>query len=262
MPITIDDLHPVYASSETVDPQELDRLESEFGADLPRGFRAFLMKFGHGWINDWLQFYCPDTSLLQNQRERLLVQFDSQHEYLMYEGPDLTRDDIAGSIQVGIVTDDMHLFACPRYPGSLFDWSEGTISHHNTGIELLDPFAALHMEKFAYFTPLQPVPENGYVVCSRKKLAVGDVVQAIRQQCGGAAHQVDVGGEIPAFWVFASNLSAKFHIFAGRDSHSGNVYTKYCTSPEALSKVETAIHAAEVQLGVQFKPASSSEIAV
>src|SRR5262249_45376452 len=73
--VTIDDIHPVYRSSKRVPEKQLDALRRELGAELPRGYRAFLTRFGHGWINDWLQIYCPDADLLHKQRESLVRRF-------------------------------------------------------------------------------------------------------------------------------------------------------------------------------------------
>lgn len=263
MPITIDDVHAVYRSSTRVTEKQLDAAENQLGAELPRGYRAFLTQFGHGWINDWLQFYCPDTNLLEWQREEMLQQFDDDSQgAIACDGGKLTRSDIVSSIQIGIVTDVRYLFACRRFPGSLFDWSGRTITQHETGLEVLDPFAALGMDKFAYFIPLQPVSENGYVVCRSKRLTVPDVVQAFEDQCGESVHAIDVSREIPAYWIFPEKLGVKFHVFAGKDNRYGNTYVKYRTAPKVLAKVESIINLAGEQLGVKFKPASTNKRAV
>jgi len=90
-----DDIHIVYRSSKRVTAKQLDRLESLFGAELPRGYRAFLTQFGHGWINGWLQFYCPDATLIKYQRESMLQDFDDESQGdIDYDGAQLTRADM------------------------------------------------------------------------------------------------------------------------------------------------------------------------
>src|SRR5437667_10823596 len=103
--LTIDDIHAVYRSSKRVTEKQLDALERELGAELPRGYRAFLTRFGHGWINDWLQIYCPDADLSQKQRESLVQRFgDYTREFTInYDGAKLTEDDINTSVQIAIV---------------------------------------------------------------------------------------------------------------------------------------------------------------
>src|SRR5262245_47368294 len=92
--VTIEDIHPVYRSSKRVTEKQLDAVERELGAELPRGYRAFLTRFGHGWINDWLQIYCPDTDLLQEQRESLVQRFEeyTSKDMIIYNGARLTED--------------------------------------------------------------------------------------------------------------------------------------------------------------------------
>ncbi len=42
--VTIDDVHAVYRSSKRVTEKQLDTLERELGAELPRGYREFLTR--------------------------------------------------------------------------------------------------------------------------------------------------------------------------------------------------------------------------
>lgn len=263
MPITLGDVHAVYRSSKRVTPRMLDRVVAALGAELPRGFREFLTRLGHGWVNDWLQFYCPDARLIENQRSEMLRQFeDDRLGAVDCRGAKLTRTDIASSIQLGIVTDVRYLFACPRFPGSLFDWSERTIVRHRKGIEALDPFAALDMDKFAYFIPLNPVSENGSLVCQSKRLAVTDAVQALERHCRGTVHIVDIGRGTPAYWIFPARLGAMFHVFARADNPQAGVRLKYRASPKAFARVQSVIEEVEGTLQVRFKPAANTRRSV
>jgi len=161
------------------------------------------------------------------------------------------------------VTDVRYLFACPRFPGSVFDWEIRTITQHKEGIENLDPFAALHMDKLAYFIPLRPTSEGGYVFCRSKRLTVPDIVEAMEDQCEGNVQRLDISRpESSAYWIFPTELGAKFHVFAGRNKRLGNIYIKYQTSPKTLAKVEGVMNDLEQNLRIKFKPASHNKIAV
>lgn len=255
------DIHAVYRSSKRVTEKQLDALESRLGAKLPQGYREFLTQFGHGWINDWLQIYCPDAELLQKQREALVRRFDdyTRNYGIEYDGAKLTADDMATSIQIGLNQDVLQLIACPRYPGSAFAWDNLTITQHKTGVELLDPFAAV--DKFPYFFPLQPAPEHRSLACTSKRLQVQAVVQALEDYCQGAAIVVDVdegpgpGKRSPAFWVFPQTLGVKLHVYAVETDRDRRVYLTFGTSPAHLAKVETVIEEVSNQLGSKFKPA-------
>lgn len=129
--MTIDDIHAVYRSSKRVTQKQFDALQRELGAELPRGYRAFLTRFGHGWINDWLQIY-SDAELLQQQREALVRRFgDDTHDYTIdYDGAKLSEEEINTCVQIGIDQDVTQLFACRSFPGSVFAWSGLTITQH------------------------------------------------------------------------------------------------------------------------------------
>lgn len=263
MSITIEDIHPVYRSAKRVTQKRLDKLEAEFGAELPRGYRSYLTTLGHGWLNDWLQIYCPDADLLVEQRKSLMEYFEkyTREGMLTFRGAKLKLEDIQASIQIGIDQDVMQLFACPRFPGSVFEWSGITITQHSGGVERLDPFAGMRMETFAYFFPHQPAPEYRSLACQSKKLAVDEVVQTIENLCKGGARVVDVdegpdpGSRTPAFWLFPEKLGVKFHVYGVETSKYRRVYLTFGTSPKHLPKVESVIEQAGDQLGVRFKPA-------
>jgi hypothetical protein len=262
--VTIDDIHAVYRSSRRVTEKQLDALQSELGAELPRGYREFLTRFGHGWINDWLQIYCPDAGLLQQQREALARHFgDDTRDYTIdyCPGAKLREDDIHTCVQIGIDQDVTRLFACRRFPGSVFAWSGLTITQHTAGVEVLDPFAGMRMDKFAYFFPLKPVPEFRSLACQSKKLAVQEVVQALEDRCKSPVHVIDVdegpglGSRSPAFWLFPEKLGVKLHVYGVETDRDRRVYLTFGTSPKLLSKVDAVISEASNQLSVKFKPA-------
>jgi hypothetical protein len=261
--VTIDDIHPVYVASKRVTDKQLDALERELGAELPRGYRAFLTRFGHGWINDWLSIYCPGADLLQEQRESLARRFgDYTRDYTInYDGAKLTEDDIKTSVQIGINQDVMQLLACRRFPGSVFAWENLTITQHTTGVEVLDPFAAMRMDRFAYFFPAEPVPEHRSLAYRSKRLDVREVVQALEDRCKGPAYVIDVdegpglGTRSPAFWLFPQKLGVKLHVYAVETDRNRRVYLASGTSRKLLSKVDALIEEASYQLGVKFKPA-------
>jgi hypothetical protein len=261
--VTIDDVHAIYPSAKRVTEKQLDTLEREFGVGLPRGYRAFLKRFGHGWINDWLQIYCPDAGLLKEQRESLVRDF-LQHtrEYTTsFDGAKLSEADMRSCVQIGIDQDLMRLFACPRFPGSVFAWSSLTITRHKAGVEVLDPFAGMRMDKFAYFFPLEPVPEYRSLACQSKKLKVQEVIQAVEDQCKGSVRVIDVdegpglGTRSPAFWLFPQGLGVKLHVYGVEIERHRRVYLTLGTSPKLLAKVVLLIEEAANRLGVKFKPA-------
>jgi hypothetical protein len=260
--VTIDDIHPVYRSSKRVTEKQLNALERELGAELPRGYRAFLTRLGHGWINDWLQIYCPDADLLRVQRESLVRRFSeyTRDDMIPYQGGKLTEDDIKTSVQIGINQDVMQLFACRRFPGSAFAWDGLGLTQLTAGVEVLDPFG-MRVDGFAYFFPLEPVPEYRSLACRSKRLEVREVVQALEDRCKGPAYVIDVdegpglGTRSPAFWLFPRTLGVKLHVYAVETDRDRRVYLTFGTSPKLLSKVDALIEAASYQLGVKFRPA-------
>ncbi len=257
------DIHVVYRSSKRVTLKQLDRLEAEFGAALPLGYRDFLTHLGHGWINDWLQLYCPNRDLMMEQRNSLVERFEqySCDQLMRFDGAELKMDDIGSSIQIGIDQDDMQLFACPRFPGTVFDWSGFTITQHESGVERLDPFAGMRMGTFAYFIPLQPVPEYRSFACQSKRLPVEDVVRTFEVLCKGGVHVIDVdegpgqGARTPAFWIFPKKLGVKLHVYGVETSRHRRIYLTIGTSPKLLPKVESLIASVMNELRVNFKPA-------
>src|SRR5262249_31351719 len=158
--------------------------------------------------------YCPDADSLKEQRESLARDFVRYtRDYgPSFEAADLSEEDMRTCIQIGANQDVMRLFACRRFPGSVFEWSGLTITKHKTGVEVLDPFAALRMDLFAYFFPNEPVPEFRSLACQSKTLEVGEVVRAIEERCKGPVHVIDVdegpglGTRTPAFWLFPEKL--------------------------------------------------------
>ncbi len=260
MSITIDDIHVVYRSSKRVTQKQLDKLKTEFGAELPLGYRRLVMTLGHGWINDWLQIYRPDAELLAEQRNSLIQRFTNSPP-LDCKGAKLKLADITTSVQIGIDQDTTQIFACKRFPGSVFEWSDFTITRHKRGLERLDGIAGMQMERFAYFLPLSPIPEHRSLACQSKKLPVEDVVQALQDQCRGDSHVVDVdegpepGSRTPAFWVFPKKLGVMLHVYAVETNRTRRVVLTLGTSPKLLPKVEALINSAAETLGVRFKPA-------
>jgi hypothetical protein len=261
--VTIDDVYAVYPSSKPVTQKQLDGLQRELGAELPRGLRDFLTRFGHGWVNDWLQIYLPDAGLLKEQRESLVRDF---HQYTCdyttsFDAAKLAEADMRSCVQIGINQDVMRLFACSRFPGSVFAWSGLTITRHKAGVEVLDPFAAMHMDRFAYFFPADPAPEFRSLACQSKRLEVKDVVHALKEQCKGTVHVIDVdegpgmGMRTPAFWVFPEKLGAKLHVYGVESAHDRRVYLTFGASPTHLPMVESLIEEASGQLAVKFKSA-------
>ncbi|MEQ8790768.1 MAG: hypothetical protein RIC55_31005 [Pirellulaceae bacterium] len=260
--VTTNDVHAVYPASKRVTVTQLNALQREFGAELPRGYRAFLNRFGHGWINDWLQIYCPDAALLNEQRESLVRDFlQYTDDYTSFDSAKLSEADMRSCIQIGIDQDVMRLFACPRFVGSVFAWSGLAITRHKAGVEVLDPFAGMRMDKFAYFFPLEPVPEYRSLACQSKTLDVQAVVQAVEDRCRGPVHVIDVdegpglGTRTPAFWLFPEKLGVKLHVYAVETDRGRRVYLTFGTSQKLLSKVDTLIGAVSRKLGVKFKPA-------
>ena len=263
MSTTVKDIYVVYRSSKRVTPKQLDQLAAALGAELPHGYRDFLTHLGHGWINNWLQIYCPERDLLREQRDSLIQRFEeySHDEMITFEGAKLKLDDIHSSVQIGVDQDGMQLFACPRFPGSVFEWSGVTITQHKGGVEMLDPFAGMRMETFAYFFPLKPVSVHRSLACQSKRLAVQDVVQAFETLCRGGVQALDVdegpgiGSRAPAFWVFPNRLGVKLHVYGVETARHRRVYLTFGTSPSALTKVESLIESVADELGVKFKPA-------
>lgn len=260
MSMTVDDIHAVYRSSKRVTQKQLDSLEAEFGAELPLGYRNYLMTLGHGWVNDWLQIYCPEPDLLAEQRNSLIQRF-TDNPPLACEGAKLRIADINTCIQIGIDQDTTQIFACKRFPGSVFEWSGFTITRHKRGLERLDGIAGMGMERFAYFFPLEPVPVHRSLACQSKKLAVRDVVLTLEDHCRGDSYVVDVdegpepGTRTPAFWVFPRKLGVKLHVYAIESNRTRRVVLTLGTSRKLLPKVEALIDSAAEALGVRFKPA-------
>lgn len=260
--VTIDDIHLVYKSSKRVTKKQLDALEQELGAELPRGYRAFLTRFGHGWVNDWLQIYCPDAELIREQRDELVRRFGeyTREGMIRFDGAKLTENDINTCIQIGINQDVMQLFACRRFPGSVFKWDGLYVTQLKTGVEVLDPFG-MRVDGFAYFFPLEPVPTHRSLACQSKRLEVSQVVQAVEELCKGAVRVIDVdegpglGARTSAFWLFPLKLGVKLHVYGVETSRDRRVYLTFGTSPKLLPKVEALIEAISNQLAVRFKPA-------
>jgi hypothetical protein len=247
-----------------VTERQLDALQRELGTELPHGYRALLTRFGHGWINDWLQIYCPNADLLRVQRESLVQRFreDTRDYTVKYFGAKLVEEDIKTCVQIGIDQDVMQLFACRRFPGSVFEWSGLTITQHEAGVEVLDPLAGMRMDKFAYFFPLEPVPERRSLACRSKRLDVQEVVHAIEGGCKGPVSIIDVdegpgaGSRSPAFWLFPEKLGVMLHVYGVETDRDRRVYLTFGTSPKLLSKVDAVIEKASNQLGIKFKAAS------
>ncbi len=260
MGITIQDIHVVYRSAKRVTDKQVDKLEATFGATLPLAYREYLLTLGHGWVNDWLQIYLPGTALASQQRESLAHDF-AESPPLHMKGAKLKASDFTNAVQIGIDQDMTRLFACPRFPGSVFEWSGLSIVRHKRGLERLDFVAGMRMERIAYFLPLSPTPEHRSLACQSKKLLVEDVVQALQDQCRGDSHVVDVdegpgpGSRSPAFWIFPQRLGVKFHVYGVESVSSSRIYLTYGTSPKLLPKVEAVISSATETLGANFKPA-------
>lgn len=260
MSISVDDVHVVYRSSKRVTQKQLDSLETEFGAELPLGYRRLLMTLGHGWINDWLQIYRPDADLLAEQRNSLIQRFTDRPP-LACKGAKLRMADINTSVQIGIDQDTTQIFACKRFPGSVFEWSGFTITRHKRGLESLAAIAGMRMERFAYFFPLDPAPVHRSLACQTRKLAVQDVVQALEEHCRGDSYVVDVdegperGSRTPSFLVFPRKLGVKLHVYAIETDRTRRVVLTLGTSPKLLPKVEALIDSVAEALGVRFKPA-------
>ena len=261
--VTIDDVHAVYRSSKRVTEKQLDTLERELGAELPRGYREFLTRFGHGWINDWFQIYCPGADLWKAQRESLVRDF-LQHarDYTTsFDGAKLSEADIRSCVQIGIDQDLLRLFACPRFPGSVFGWSFLTITRHKAGVEVLDPFLGRDIDRFAYFLPLEPVPETRSLACESKRLQVSEVVESLQDRCKGTVRVIDVDEgpglctRTPAFWLFPQDLGVKLYVYGFETDRDRRVYLTFDTSPRSVPRVDALIEAVEEQLGVKFKPA-------
>lgn len=261
--VTADDVHVVYRTAKRVTKSQLDALERTLGAELPRGYRAFLTRFGHGWINDWLQLYCPGAALLAEQREALVRDFlQYARDYdRTFDTARLTEGDVQSAVQIGIDQDLLRLFACPRFPGSVFAWSSLTITRHKTGVERLDPFAAMRMDRFAYFFPLDPVRESRSLCCRSRRLLVTDVVEALRLAAGCQVRVIDVdegpgpGTRSPAFWLFPEKPGVKLHVYGVETARARRVYLTFGTAPNLVSKVDSLIGEASRRLGVSFEPA-------
>ena len=84
------------------------------------------------------------------------------------------------------------LIACRRFPGSVFEWDGLEITRHKAGVQVLDPFTALWMDRFTYFVPLAPIPKHGKVACQGKRLVVQDVVDVLQGCCKGGLRVIDV----------------------------------------------------------------------
>jgi len=261
--VTLDDIYPVYRSTKRVTKKQLDALERKLGSELPRGYRAFLSRFGHGWINDWLQIYCPDSDLLNEQRESLVQDF-LQHtrDYnTAFDRTKLSEEDMRSCVQIGIDQDLMRLFACPRFPGSVFEWSFLTIRQHKAGVEALGPIAGMRTRPFLYFFPLEPVPVSRSLACQSKRLEVREVVESIRDISKGEVHIIDVdegpglGSRSPAFWLFPQKLGVKLRVYCVETTVDRRVYLTFDTSPKHLPKVEALTEEVSDRVGVRFKPA-------
>lgn len=259
--IAIDEINEVYRSSNKVTDKQLDRLQADFGAELPRGYRNFLKRFGHGWLNDWFQIYCPDKKQMLAQRQTIVEDFNQEIRLrsMEFQGAKLKEDDINSCIQIAIDQDVTRVFACPRFPGSVFTMSYLTTKQYKTGFENLAPF--LGGDPQAYFVPLKPTAKHDSYACQSKKVQVDDVVDAIQDLVPGDVKVVPVdegGGELiaPGFWLFPEKLGVKFYVFCLETEKYRRVYLKFCTSQKLLPKIETLIEKVAVSVGVKFKRAS------
>lgn len=260
MSITIHDIHVVYRSAKRVTEKQIGQFEEMFGAALPLGYRQYLETLGHGWVNDWLQVYLPETELVSRQRDSLVHDF-SASPALNFQGAKLKASDLNDAVQIGIDQNATRLFACPRFPGSVFEWSGLSIVRHKRGFEQLDFVAGMRMERFAYFLPLSPIPENRSLAYQSKKLPVEDVVQTLKDNCEGDSHVVDVdedpgpGSRSPAFWIFPEQLGVMFHVYGVESARSRRIYLTFRTSPRLLPKVDALVQSVTTELGAKFKPA-------
>jgi hypothetical protein len=48
------DVYVVCRSPDRVTAKQVDRLERAVGFPLPRGYREYLTRLGHGYLNNWL----------------------------------------------------------------------------------------------------------------------------------------------------------------------------------------------------------------
>lgn len=261
MAMTIEDVHMVYRSSKRVTEKQLDKLEAQLGAALPKGYRSFMTRFGHGWINDYLQFYCPDQELIKTQRERIIEWFEDFGDAAHYKGAKLKASDFENCIQFAVVLDTPLLFACPRFPGSAFELDGLDITQHRSGIEKLDRVLGMGSFPFAYFIPLEPVAAHRYFACQSKTLGVDEVVKAFVDACKSKVHVIDkdegegLHNRSPAFWLFPEKPGVHLHIYAVDNGRQRKVYVTYATSPKLLSKVETFVEKVFQLIGMKFKPA-------
>ncbi|HQX52741.1 MAG TPA: hypothetical protein PLY87_29330 [Planctomycetaceae bacterium] len=258
MTFRLEDIHVVYPTDEPVSSNELDELESQFGAPLPFGYRDYLTRLGHGWLNDDVQLYCPDAKLREKQRELLAQEFaDSRFSF---DGPELTQSDINDAIQIGICLRNTIFIACPRYPGRLFDlyWG-GEIKCLESGVEVLDPLSGMLACGFAFFEPVSPAAISLNFASASKRIEVYNVTQSIRSLCSdGAVHVFDIlgdSGRTPYECIFLEAIGARVQIFRAGSEKSPKIHLQAHLPKSRCKDFEAVLEAVAQQLRVTFKPA-------
>lgn len=260
----IDQPHLVYLPATTVTEAELDALEAELGAELPRGYRAFMSRYGHGWINDWFQLYCPDPQQVREERDDFAADYERNlRDYpssMTFTGARLGVDEIAECIQIGVNQDMLRLLALPRHPGCVFAWDNLTVTEHTSGVEDLEPFAAMRMDRFCYMMPFDPEPAHRSFACQSKRVGVDSIVELVRSRVEGEIPIVDVdegpnpGSRSPAFWLFPEKLGAKLHVYGVVDSNPRRVYLTVATSVDRLDRVVEFIEEMSKDLPAKIRP--------
>jgi hypothetical protein len=64
----ITDVYIVCPSPDRVRAKQVDCLERTVGFSLPHGYREYLTRLGHGYLNNWLMVYLPGLEMVESQR--------------------------------------------------------------------------------------------------------------------------------------------------------------------------------------------------
>lgn len=248
------DVYVVCPSPDRVRAKQVDRLERAVGFPLPRGYREYLTRLGHGYLNNWLMVYLPGPGMVEGQREYVSKLFPRFFPYCQFTGPKLAEADVDSCVKVGYTLDGQDVLACPRFPGWAFvvywDWGVHGVK---TGFERLDRLSPSGFDLprgFMFFEPNHADFLQRRFACPRK-VGPADLEAFFGEKRAWApAHSFWSGeGESAQLWLFIKALKARLVLYQ-RD----RTYLEARIHKGRLPALQARLRDAEEGFGVRFKP--------
>jgi hypothetical protein len=230
----------------------VDRLERAVGFPLPRGYREYLTRLGHGYLNNWLMVYLPGPGMVEQQREYVANLFPNYH-YFEYTGPKLSQADIDACVILGYTLDGQDVLACPRFPGWAFVifWG-GHIHGVKTGFERVDRLhpAGFSTGRFMFFEPNHADYLQRRFACPLK-VAPADLEAFFGERRASAPDHVwrNSEGQTAELWLFIKALRARLVLYQ-RD----RTYLEARIHKDRLPNLLVRLQDAGERFGVRFKP--------